>query len=140
MAEAEKSGGETSVKARLTPEGVLALFDDMPDQIAHYEPGRRIFREGGAGDVMYVVRKGVVELTIGGQLLDMVEPGSIFGEMSLIDGEERSATARATTPCELIPVTEAGFIELVRREPGFSLYVMTAIARRVRRLNLILVR
>lgn len=62
-----------------------------------------IFREGDRGDVLYLVGEGAVKISKrgrGGQeeTLGFIEPGNFFGEMSLLDGEPRSATAVAAQP------------------------------------------
>jgi CRP-like cAMP-binding protein len=59
----------------------------------------------------------------------------IFGEMALIDGAPRSATAIAATDVKLVPVGEKQFLFLVSRTPYFALNVMRALARRLRATN-----
>jgi CRP-like cAMP-binding protein len=61
--------------------------------------------------------------------------GGIFGEMSLIDDKPRSATARARTDCELVPIDEGRFLELVHQKPGFALEVMKVMAERLRSMD-----
>jgi CRP/FNR family cyclic AMP-dependent transcriptional regulator len=64
---------------------------------------------------MYVVRSGNVEIERNGEVIETLSGGSIFGEMALIDGSPRSATARAKTACELAPISEKSFLFLVTR-------------------------
>jgi CRP/FNR family transcriptional regulator, cyclic AMP receptor protein len=68
-------------------------------------------------------------------LLDTLPERSIFGEMALIDGAPRSATAIAATDVKLVPVGEKQFLFLVSRTPHFALNVMRALARRLRATN-----
>ena len=97
------------------------------------EPGATLFAEGDAGDCMYLVKKGQVEIRHGDQVLDVIGPGGIFGEMALIRNEPRSASAIAQTRCRLLPVDEERFLFLVQQTPYFSLQVMGLLAERLRR-------
>jgi CRP/FNR family transcriptional regulator, cyclic AMP receptor protein len=56
-----------------------------------------IFDEGSEGDKMYVVHSGGVTIERAGKVIEALSAGDIFGEMALIDGARRSATARAKT-------------------------------------------
>lgn len=83
-----------------------------------FEAGASIFTAGDAGDTMYAVRSGQVELRVGDRVVETVEDGGIFGEMALIDQGPRSATAIARTECELVPVTQDRFKFLVQQRTG----------------------
>lgn len=100
-----------------------------------FTAGQTIVREGDRGATMYFVKSGVVELLVGEQLLDILEPGNVFGEMSVVDGEPRSATAVATNDCELLEVDNDGFEILISRRPDIAVKVMKVMAQRIRRLN-----
>ena len=76
-----------------------------------------------------------MEIRLGNRLLDTLPERSIFGEMALIDGAPRSATAIAATDVKLVPVGEKQFLFLVSRTPYFALNVMRALARRLRATN-----
>ena len=60
---------------------------------------------------------------------------TIFGEMALVDGAPRSATAVAMTDVTLVPVSEKQFLFLVSQTPFFALKVMRVLARRLRASN-----
>ena len=62
---------------------------------AQFKPGDVVFAEGDKGDKMYVIRSGEVEILRDGHVVETLAPGGIFGEMALIDGSPRAATARA---------------------------------------------
>ncbi len=97
-----------------------------------FRSGRNIFMEGDSGDRMYIVREGLVELSVHGKLIERVGKGGILGEMSLIDKKPRSASAKATTDCELVPVDDQQFLKLVQENPGFAIEVMKVLAERLR--------
>lgn len=100
---------------------------------ARFQAGEVIFSEGEKGDKMYVVRTGEVEVERDGKIVETLSAGGIFGEMALIDGAPRAATARAKTACEVAPITEKSFLFLVHETPFFAIAVMRALADRLRR-------
>jgi CRP-like cAMP-binding protein len=97
-----------------------------------YPRGEVIFREGEPGDEMYAVQQGWVDLTVGGTVVETVAPGGIFGEMSLIDGAPRSATAIAGEDCRVLPIDEKRFNFLTQNTPNFAINVLRVISQRLR--------
>ena len=83
--------------------------------------------------MFYVVRSGTVRLHLGDRELETVGEGGIFGEMALVDGAPRSASATAETDCELVAVDERRFQYLVQETPFFAQAVMRVMADRLRR-------
>ena len=98
-------------------------------------PGDVLFHEGDAGDVMFAVVEGEVELTRGDRVVDKIGAGGIVGEMALIDTEPRSATAMARTAARVVRVDQRHFTFLVHEHPTFALQVMKIMAERLRRAN-----
>ncbi len=98
-----------------------------------FKEGHTIIHEGEVGHLMYVVLEGHVEITIRGQLLDVIAPGGSFGEMALVDNSPRSATARARSNCTLAAVDKTRFQKLIQSSPDFALAVMKTLAHRLRR-------
>ena len=98
-------------------------------------PGEVVFAQGDKGDKMYVIRSGEVEIERDGKVVEKLTDGGIFGEMALIDGSPRAATARAKTTCEVAPITEKTFLFLVHETPFFAIAVMRTLAERLRRTN-----
>ena len=100
-----------------------------------YGPGNKIFSTGEEGTAMYVIMEGEVDILVGSQVVETAGPGSIFGEMALIDKAPRSASAVAKTACKLVMVDERRFQFLVQETPYFALDVMAIMANRLRRAN-----
>ena len=94
--------------------------------------GEAIFREGDAGDTMYAVQQGWVDLMVADKVVETVAPGGIFGEMSLIDRAPRSATAVAGDDCHVIAINEKRFNFLTQNTPNFALNVLRVISQRLR--------
>lgn len=113
----------------------FGFFERFSIPLKRYQPNETIFSEGDDGDRMYVVVEGKVDIVTGDKVLETVGLHGIFGEMALIDRGPRSASAKATKATELAIITEAAFIELVRKNPVFSLFVMRQMATRIRRMN-----
>jgi CRP-like cAMP-binding protein len=101
----------------------------------YLKPGETIFREGDAAKELYVIQSGRVEIQAGNRLLDTLEQNDLFGEMALIDGALRSATAVAKTDVALVPMSKKDFLALVSRAPSFALDIMAMLARRLRAAN-----
>ena len=112
----------------------IDLFRNV-DNAQSFAAGAKIFGEGDAGDTMYVVIEGAVELHVKGKLVDELGPGGALGEMALIDSAPRSATAVAKTDCKLAPIDERRFKFLVQQTPNFALQLMRIIAERLRRMD-----
>jgi CRP/FNR family cyclic AMP-dependent transcriptional regulator len=113
----------------------LKLLAKAEFPIERFEAGEAIFAEGSRGEKMYVVHSGKVTIEREGKVLEELSAGDSFGEMSLIDGSPRNATARAKTDCEVAPITEKAFLFLVHETPIFALTVMHNLADRLRRAN-----
>ncbi len=84
---------------------------------------------------MYVVESGAVEIATFGTVLDTIGPNDILGEMALIDGAARSATATATQPSTVIAIDKVTFRNLTRDNPDFALEIMGRLVERLRRMN-----
>jgi len=111
----------------------LNLLANAGFPLATFQPGEVVFAEGDKGDKMYVVRSGEIDIERDGVVAETLSKGGIFGEMALIDGSPRSATARAKTACEVAPINEKSFLFLVHETPFFAIAVMRTLAERLRR-------
>jgi CRP/FNR family transcriptional regulator, cyclic AMP receptor protein len=100
-----------------------------------YAAGDVIFSKGDAGEVMFLVKEGEVELVYGSTSSAVVGPGESFGEMALIDASPRSADGRAKTDCVLYPIKRGLFLVLVQETPNFALEVMRSMSQRLRAAN-----
>jgi CRP/FNR family cyclic AMP-dependent transcriptional regulator len=103
--------------------------------VREYKAGEVIFQEGEAASELFVIQSGKVDIRLGNRQLGTLGDRDIFGEMALIDGAPRSATAVAATDVKLVPVGEKQFLFLVSRTPYFALNVMRTLARRLRTQN-----
>jgi CRP/FNR family cyclic AMP-dependent transcriptional regulator len=100
-----------------------------------YKAGDVIFKQGDPAQELFIIQSGEVEIRLGNRVLETLPQYSIFGEMALIDGAPRSATAVAASDVKLVPVTEKQFLFLVSNTPHFALNMMRIMARRLRATN-----
>ncbi len=110
----------------------INLFRNEKETLT-FAAGQTIFNKGDAGDVMYAVQEGEVEIYVNDILLDSHGPGGIFGEMALIDASPRSATAIAKVDSVLVPITPQRFEFLVQQTPRFAVNVMKVMTERLRK-------
>ncbi len=131
----------------------IPLFAPMDDQersaIAgimdevRFPSGRQIFHERDQGGICYILRSGRVELSVTDEnqeklVVDVIEPGELFGELSLLDGGNRSNTAIALTDAEALVLEREEFVAFLRKQPDASLDVLAALAKRIRRADSLL--
>jgi CRP/FNR family cyclic AMP-dependent transcriptional regulator len=103
--------------------------------LQRFEADQRIFVDGDEGNAMYVVRSGKVAIMSAGAVLETVGPNGTFGELTLIDGSPRGATAIAREPTEVVVIDERAFHYLIERNPGFALDLLRRLSGRLRRMN-----
>jgi len=109
-----------------------------PFETRSFKTGEAVFSEGEAGDFMYVILAGEVEIKVKGKYVDTIGTGGIIGEMALLDNSPRSATAMALEACEVVAVDQAQFQNLIRETPSFAINVMRVMADRLRGMNMML--
>src|SRR5690606_18649084 len=95
---------------------VLAIFKDSPNARS-YAAGDVIFNAGDVGHEMYVLLDGAVDIVLDGKRIEELGPGSVFGEMAIVDSVPRSADAVARTDVVVEPIDEEWFKHLIRRSP-----------------------
>jgi CRP/FNR family transcriptional regulator, cyclic AMP receptor protein len=99
-----------------------------------------IFEEGSTGRELFVVLEGKVDIakTHGADKVVIVTlgKGEFFGEMAVIDGSSRSASAIAAAPnTRVMRINHARFVYLVSQQPAFALMIMDALSKRLRASN-----
>ena len=104
-----------------------------------YRDGEIMFRQGDVGNCMYVVQDGEVEVLAhgdGGDVsLRVLGKGEIFGEMSLFDRRERSATVRAKGEARLLTLEKEGFLRRVHEDPSLAFNILRTMSKRIRELS-----
>jgi uncharacterized membrane protein len=102
--------------------------------------GALLFRQGDAGDAMYLVEAGRVRIFVTDEdgeevTLAELERGDFFGEMALIEGKSRTASARAVEDARLRSLSREDFLAFVRKNSDVALAMVKAISERLRRTD-----
>lgn len=109
-----------------------------------YRDGEVIVRQGDAGDCMYEIQTGQVEVLQGKEdkelRLAVLGRGDVFGEMSLFEREARSATVRALGDVRALTVDKRTFLRRVHEDPSLAFRILQKMSQRIRGLNAELVR
>ncbi len=120
-----------------------AVGDEDLERVADHLIERRfpkhktIVEEGLPGDYMYVIREGRVQvskLSDDGRekILEFLDAGDFFGEMSLLDDAPRSATVRALSDTRILALSRTDFLNVMRRSPDVAMAVVQELTRRLR--------
>ena len=108
-------------------------------EVQTYADGEVVFSEGDLSTEMFVVRSGKIEISkhVGGHSvrLAVLDRGSFFGEMSLLEGLPRSATARALGDVALLVLRPGSLLLQIRRDPTFAFELLQQLSGRIRELN-----
>jgi len=108
----------------------------LKPQLLVLKKGDIVFEEGDEAIFAYVLTEGVIEIvqTTKGeqQVLGKVEKGTVFGEMAIIDGFPRSASARAAADCKVQEVGHKEFINYISKKPDAAFSIMTRLSGFVR--------
>jgi CRP-like cAMP-binding protein len=102
-----------------------------------YDQGEVICSQGDPGDALYAVVTGKVRISTGAAdgreiFLNIMEPGDTFGEIALLDGGTRTATAMAVTACELVSLRREHLFGLLEKEPKVALELLRLCGERLR--------
>ncbi|MEX0304162.1 MAG: Crp/Fnr family transcriptional regulator [Leisingera sp.] len=102
--------------------------------------GEVLFEQGDPGDALYAIAEGALEFSVlsasGRKLsLDMMRPGAVFGEITLFDPGERTATASAAEPSRVLRLRSADVLEQIRRHPDLAADLLRLAGQRMRWMN-----
>ena len=143
--DASRQRGEALESLRSIP-----LFSEVSDEDLEtissllierrFPKNKTLVEEGLPGDFMYVIREGRVKVTkLSGdgreKILEMLETGDFFGEMSLLDSAPRSASVKALTDVRILALARNDFLNVLQRSSGLALAVIQEITRRLRQVD-----
>ena len=102
--------------------------------------GETLFNEGDSGDRLYILLSGKVKLghaSADGRenLLAVLGPGEILGELTLFDPGQRSTTATAVSPARLVFLNHSDLMVFLEDNPSLAKHMLKALAKRLRRTN-----
>ena len=111
----------------------LEAIGDLATEV-RFAPGEAIIREGDPGDAFYVITAGNAVVAQNGTQLRELGEGDFFGEISLIDGQPRSATITATDEVSALTLGRDQFQQLIDEHPSVRLEVLMALTERLRKV------
>ena len=117
-----------------TPENILADLAPLMKEM-EYEQGTEIFKEGETGDCMYIIQQGNIKIHKGNTTLAILKEKEVFGELSLLDADTRSASATAATDCILYKIDQEPFYELMDERPEVAKGFIKILCQRLRTMN-----
>jgi CRP/FNR family transcriptional regulator, cyclic AMP receptor protein len=117
---------------------VAALMEEVT-----FKEGEQLFHEHDQGGICYILRSGRVELSVVDErkeklIIDVLEPGELCGEYSLLDGGTRINTATALEAVETLSLERPDFMDFLKKQPDASLDVLKALTKRIRRTDRLL--
>jgi uncharacterized membrane protein len=132
----------------------IPLFESLEDddltalagklRESRIESGEVVFSQGEVGDAMYLIEDGAVDIVAGSGkqcvVLTSLFKQQYFGELSLLDGAPRSATAVVARDTHLLALERDDFIEFVRKRPDAALSIMHEVGERMRATNELMTR
>lgn len=121
--------------AHVVEEDLEAIAEHLIER--QYAKHVTIVEEGLPGEYMYVIREGRVKVTKLSEdgrekIMDFLEPGAFFGEMSLLDRAPRSASVKALAPVRVLALSRTDFLAHLRRSPDLALAVVQVLTGRLR--------
>ncbi|HNP87964.1 MAG: DUF1003 domain-containing protein [Chloroflexi bacterium SZAS-1] len=119
-------------------EEIAALASIMDEE--RFRAGHVIFNAEQRGGTLYIIQAGQVELSIMDDdheklIVEVLESGDFFGELSLLDGGTRSATATAMQRTDTLVLERQEFLDLMLQKPHMAQDVMVSLAKRIRRTD-----
>jgi CRP/FNR family cyclic AMP-dependent transcriptional regulator len=108
----------------------LRQIAGLADEI-DFKAGKVLIHEGRPGREFFVLVEGQVEVSRGGKPIDTMQGGDFFGEVALVSDHPRNATVTATTPVDLLVITDRSFRTLLADSPDIQRKVLTALADRL---------
>lgn len=126
---------QAPVLARLSEPGLAALA--RAARLRTFTRGQSIFQQADPADTVYVVASGLVVIylaTADGRelVINEIGPGDIFGEMALLQGQQRSASAVARQASEVVFIDGRSFLATLETEPRLMRQLLETLAHRLR--------
>lgn len=101
----------------------------------HFEAGQAVVEEDRSGVGFHLIVEGTSAVSAHGATLSTAGPGEYFGEMSVIDGQPRSATVTAETALTTFSIPSWNFNELLDKHPSVAKALLVELSRRMRALT-----
>jgi CRP/FNR family cyclic AMP-dependent transcriptional regulator len=130
--------GATQLFGGLDPEALSHLAERVMER--SYKKGQLIFYQGDPGDALFVVVEGLVKVFVPSEegdemVLITLSAPEVFGEVALIDGGPRSASAEALEPTTVLMLTREVLLEVLAEHPALTDRLLRTLGTSLRRLT-----
>lgn len=130
---------QVPIFARLADADLRLLSASLDTQA--FARGEMIFHQGSEGDLLYLIVRGQVRIFTNSQLgqelaMKVCCAGDFFGELALLDGQPRSASAQAMLPTSTLTLHRDAFRQAIRHAPEIAVSVLEELSARLRRTNI----
>ena len=100
--------------------------------VKRYQAGSTVVKEGAPGSAFFVILEGRAKVVIGSRTIAGLGPGDFFGEISLLDGDPRTASVVSNSPLLCLKLGGTHFLQLLSDQPKLMLKLLREVARRLR--------
>jgi CRP-like cAMP-binding protein len=123
---------------KLSPDEIDTLLHYA--RVERYPAGEEIYAKGSLGQSMMAVLRGTAKMTSVSSegkeiVLNIMQPGEIFGEIALLDGGERSADAVAMTDCEILVLHRRDFMPILEKRADICMMLLRILCQRLRQTS-----
>ena len=119
--------------AGLSDEDLQAIIGMI--QMEYFAAEHVIFEKGDAGDIMYIIKRGQVQVLRDNTILAVLHDGQFFGEMALVSDEPRNATIKTVTDVEVLTLKKDDFKNLLQTNPSIASIVSYEVVKRANAIS-----
>jgi hypothetical protein len=124
-----------SIDHRKAESNAIPKIFESSEEVA-YQDGEHICAEGEETDVLYYIVSGTLYVYSKGKYVSSLTPDDLFmGEMSFLLSNKRTATVVAKGPCTLIKISKQDFVNLIKDNPHYGIFLARLLAQRLAKLN-----
>ncbi|MBX2826750.1 MAG: sigma 54-interacting transcriptional regulator [Flavobacteriaceae bacterium] len=124
---------KVSFFTNLSDDQLMSLCEGL--DLLSFHLGEVVFEKGSKGDALYIIVQGSVEVHQGKHVFATLSQGDYFGEYSMFDQQERSASVRTLEPTQLIGISAVRFLEWMREDANYVESIMKDLIHRHRMLD-----
>ena len=119
--------------ADLSDEDLEAIIGKI--QMEYFAADHVIFEKGDPGDIMYILKRGQVQVLRDNTILAVLKDGQFFGEMALVSDEPRNATLKTVTDAEVLTLKKDDFKNLLQTNPSIASIVSYEVVKRANAIS-----
>jgi CRP-like cAMP-binding protein len=137
LASRTKAPGSAAREASVFEPALVAQLEGTLPRSAMVRFAREtvVFKEGQSGTFMYLVKEGRIAIAVGANIVEVIGPGGLFGEMAVVDQSPRTARAGAMVDSMLLAIDRPSLIEVVKKHPVIAVAMLRGVAERLRHMN-----